>query len=138
MGFIKQCNQLEAFFARQCGSYQLLSDSEYRKVIKEWRSAFEDSITINADHKAGDKAILALSSRLPLSGYIFNMPGYKFLPVVPLSTDPAYSYRIVDLREIDESLFNKVEAVVCNSSFDYTCVFNHEAQACVAEMFYEL
>ena len=78
-----------------------------------------------------------LESNLPFSGYIFNLPNYKYLPVTPSAHDPTYGYVVENMKTIDRSTLNWAEAVLSDVNFRFTCVFNHEGESMIPEIFVE-
>ena len=83
MGFLKAKLSLEKMMDGINVTWEYMKDSEYKNTVSKWRSKFEQKLIENRIEGESDGAVLALESELPITGYIFNLPNYKYLPVVP-------------------------------------------------------
>jgi hypothetical protein len=137
MGILKQKVELEDMFEKLELTWKPMSDSEYRTVVSNWRNAFEAVLIENIKLKESDDAIYKLEEKFPFTGYIFNLPNYKYLPVTPSSYDPSYGYVVENISEIDREALNRSEAIICDAGFNFTCAFNHEGQSGIPEIYVE-
>ena len=137
MGFVKTNSEIEQFLVENNFSWNVLNDSEYRVLMKNWKNSFEQ-ILIDANfYKSGETAITHLISKLGGEVFIFNAPNYKYLPVPPASDSPTYGYYVEKLTKLERELFNRNEAIVTDIDFSFMCAFNHEAQFQFPELYCE-
>lgn len=136
MGFVRSRVDIEEMLNSCKIEWEKLSDSEYKDVVCKWRESFEAKAKNNDFAQSHDKAIYKLEENLPFNGYLFNLPNYKYLPVTSSSHDPTFCYKIENVSIIERKKLNDLHAIICNDDFTFTCVFNHEGQACVPEYFF--
>ena len=137
MGFVRNRIDIEEMLDANTTEWKKLNDSEYKEIIQKWRDSFEEKAINNNPTLSHDKAIYKLQENLPFNGYLFNLPGYKHLPVTASPHDPTFGYRIENINKIERKKLNDFQAIICKDDFSFTCVFNHEGQACVPEYYFE-
>ena len=137
MGFIRNKLELEKYLVHLSTEWRMIDDSEYRGLVKSWKTAFEDKLKAGDIRLEGDKAISKFRERLPAEIFLINLPGYKYLPVAPSASEPTYGYFIKEFNIIDREVLNRVEAIATDSNVSFTCIFNHEWQAACPEIFLE-
>lgn len=137
MGFLKTNAQLETMMNRLKTNWSYMSDSQYKEVVANWENKFEEKAKVTRYDPQGDDALTKVSEKLPIFGFIFNLPNYKHLPVTPSGHDPAYGYAFENLQNIDREILNVAEAIICDENYKFTCVFNHEGQALILEIYLE-
>ena len=137
MPFVKNNPVINDWLNSSNTQFALLGDSEYKSLLKNWRGVFDIYLEKNQFDCKGDKAMLAMENLLPIEAFIFNFPGYKKLPVVTNSKGAVYAYHVESLQKIDRSVFNHNDSIVCDASFQSTCVYTHEWQFMSAPMYYK-
>ncbi len=121
MSILRQKLEVEETLEQQGVAWKHMDDKAYKEVVSKWRGKFENKLsTRDYLFKAG-AAIEKLEANLPFSGYIFNLPNYKHLPVTPSSYDPTYGYVVENMKTIDRSTLNWAEAVLSDENFQFTC-----------------
>jgi len=137
MGIVKSFFELEEYMEQNSLNWNLLRDKQYRKIISEWRDSFEESLSDGRIIR-GSKAIDAVYQHLPIDVYFFSIPNYKFLPVTKSSeVNFTFGYEVFSITTIDRIIFNRLELVICDRNFNFTCYFNHEAPDLVPEIYCE-
>lgn len=65
-----------------------------------------------------------------MDGFVFSLPGYYYLPSgTDAQLDPAYGFRVTELRVIDFSIANPADAIFVDHELTFTCLCTHEAGA---------
>ena len=136
MGYVKSHLQMEAMLDASAISWAQLTDCEYASLVSKWRASFDELVRAQTYAAQGVYAIEFLESQVPFSGWVFNLPNYRFLPVVPSSQDPTFGYEVGNLSSIKRDELNSAEAIVCAADFEFCCVFNHEGGALVPEILF--
>lgn len=137
MGFIRRNSAIEIFCDEHGIEWELLSDQEYKSLLKDWRASFEKLIFEKNGIK-GDSAVECLKQRLPLDFYIFNMPDNRYFGVRSREPKNTFAYRVFSLNIIDRELFNREEVIMCDIDILVTSIFNHEAPYMHPELTYEV
>ena len=139
MGILSINSELEDFFHLTKVEWSKLKDRQYREFIIHWREAFEENLA-NGIVQHGNHAFGLLESKLSFSGFIFNCPNYKYLPVTENSERGGYTfaYKVNELATINRALFNTEELIICSENFDFMCAFNHEAPELIPEIYCEI
>ena len=135
MGFVKRNVELEEWLDSMRVEWSFLSDSEYKKILKQLGSFIE---TGEYSLYSGDDAFSMVESQLPLNGYIFSAPKNKYFSVYESGGENStFGYRVKGLGYLVREVINKIECVVTNDNLSFACMFNHEWQAHCPEQYYE-
>ena len=137
MGFLIRIAHLENWLRENDTDYRALTDREYAAISKKWKSRFECLINERNPTKSGDKAMTSLEARLPSNLYVFNLPGNELLPAATDTNDPAFGYFIKKVEFVERVLLNRIDAIVCDEAYDFTCLYTHEYQTLAHPEYYE-
>ena len=138
MSFVKGNQNFEVWLDLFWSDYRILKDSEYVVLLKDWRSIFDNPLEKEEYVFKGDKAMHAMEYQLPNDVYIFNFPGYKFLPASTNIGDKVYAYMVKGLGGIDRELFNNSDSIICDLNFQRTCIYTHEWQSLATPKYLEI
>ena len=137
MSILRQKVEIEESFEKNGVVWRHMDDKTYKKVVAGWRDVFEARLACRDYVAKTGAAIEMLESNLPFSGYVFNLPNYSHLPVTPSAFDSTYGYIVDAMKTVDRSTLNRAEAVLSEANFRFTCVFNHEGESMIPEIFVE-
>lgn len=158
---------LESRLDAAATSWRQLTDADYREVTGRWRREFWISLAIESgaafrfrrftrplrdariicnDFCAsiasasvtarGESALASLESRLPDSVFLFNGISVSAAAVVSTRTSPI-AYDAHELREIDPELFNRLDLIVVDRLFTYSCICTQEWRSLADPLFVE-
>jgi hypothetical protein len=129
MGFLKPRPKVESWLRSSSAAMRTLSQAEYQQLIATWKERFE-GLLIEGRCLAGARAQRAAARTMPTDVFVFNVPGYRWLPA---ATDPrfdmAYGYAAVQLRNIQFEVANDFDAIICDRDFTVCCLCTHEEGA---------
>ncbi len=135
MGFVKKNINLEEYLNSINIEWQMLTDTEYKRVLKEL-NGFIDSSSYSLF--SGGEAYSKLMNQLPLNGYIFSAPKHKYFSVYENGDENhTFGYLVENVEHLDREAINCIECVVANEELSFACVFNHEWQAHCPEQYFE-
>ncbi len=135
MGIVRRNYEIEKYLNYASAEWCILSDSEYKIVMRKWKESFELLIDDFPKWRGYD-ALELLTSKLGGEMYIFNAPNY-FIVTQPLQNKPTYAYIVTSLKSFDRLIFNSEEAIVCSVEFDFMCAFSSEEWV-MPELFFEI
>ena len=130
--------EVERILEQQGVAWEFIDDKRYKEVVSKWRNTFENSLANKCYLGKTGAAVEKLETTLLFTGYIFNLPNYKYLPVTPSAHEPSYGYTVENMEVIDRSTLNRAEAILTDINFRFTCVFNHEGESMIPEIFVEV
>jgi hypothetical protein len=133
MGIVKRNLDVEVFLDSACSEWRIMSDNEYNQVFLFFRQLVENQ---GSQLLKGNEAYDLLSSKNHELKCVFNVPGYKGVPLAPNANDCTYAYVLQDFSCINRAEMNRLELVVCNMTVSFCCVFNHEWQAHFPELWF--
>ena len=134
MGFVRRSLRLEGWLDDHSESWSLLSDREYKALVKSWSTLFIPLIESGKRSFEGYFAIEAFGKHIPADVYLFS--GIR-IPQLLNNGLVAFAYRTDQLCELDRDLANCLDLVVVNSNMAWSCVYSHEAGSWVWEQFYD-
>jgi len=138
MSIVRRNMILEEYFTKFTSNWHPLSDTEYRNLIENWRSKFEEKLKVR-DMQTGDKGFIKLREKLPFGGFVFNCPNYRYLKNNRGSDrQSTFAYSIEEIIEIERMTMNSSGAIICNDWFEYMCAFNFDAPGGIPEIFVEI
>lgn len=135
MGFVRGNGKIEECLNHSGAEWRILSDSEYKMVVKKWKESFELLID-NFPKWRGYDALELLTSKLGDEIYIFNVPNY-FITTQPLRNKPTYAYIVTSLKSFDRQIFNSEEAIIYSIKLNFMCVFSSEEWV-IPELYFEI
>ena len=135
MSIVQVHPSLEDWLEAGAASWSALSDREYKTLVRRWSTTFLPLVAANAAWLQGDRAIMALESRLPSDVFVFS--GFKVPQLANTGGRGAAGYLARGLRNLRRELANQMEVIVASDDLAWSCVFSHEAGAWVWECLYE-
>lgn len=137
MSFVKGNSRIEAWLNSSGITFTLLGNSKYVALLNNWRAEFSAYLEGRKFVYQGDKAMNAMEDLLPRDVFIFNFPGYRFLPASTNVGDAAYAYSVKNLGNIAVELMNESDSIICDLGFRCTCIYTHEWQCLATPKYYE-
>lgn len=129
MGFLRSREGVERWLRRSAAGFAPLADREYREVARVWRAAFEPAL-MAGNRVRGREAVDAMVRALPLDVYVFNLPGYRWLPAATDARyDQSFGYRVSLLAAVDLSAANDADAIIARQDMKFALLCTHESGA---------
>ena len=116
MGIVRSLPQVEAWLSDNSESWRQLPDSEYRALVRDWRSRFCQPIKHNETSETGDTALDALSHYLPADLILFS--GVQVPEIGNLGGSCACAYTVSSLASLDHELLRQSEMISVISIID--------------------
>lgn len=132
MGIVKRKTELENYLDLIGAEWHLLSDNEYKRLVREIKKITESKENFLLLH--GDDAYSEFENSLPFSGYIFSIPGHPLLSIYTGAGEITTAYRAMNIQSIDREKINSVECIFSDSDLNYAILFNHEWDSMCPEM----
>ena len=135
MGILRAIPEIEAWLDTDAVSWSVVSESEYKALVRRWSETFAPLVAAEAKCIKGARAVASLQGRLPAN--VIVMSG---LPVPELCNTggqgPA-AFRAQELMRVDRDWANSMELILASDDFSWAFVFSHEAGAFVWEHLYD-
>lgn len=136
MGLLSVNPELETFLDAETDRWRMLSDKEYRDLIRRWRETFEAKFHSTDPQLTGQHALAHVESQLlPASGFVFQVPGYRYGPA-SASRKTAFAYEFEQMSGTNHDLLNWEDAILVDADMTWCCFYTHEAGALAQPAFY--
>jgi hypothetical protein len=137
MGIIARDLHLEEYLDTYSKEWFLLSDKEYRTLIKEWKISFEERL-ISKSTVHLEKVNESLKSKFPINCFVFNCPNYGYLPNNQgADRQQTYAYKVNNLSSLDRNVLNSIGSILCSENFSFMCAFNPDGPVGFPEVYCE-
>jgi len=134
MGIVRSIPEVEAWLSDHSESWRMLSDSEYRALVRDWNAKFRPLIEQEQTTSTGSRALDLLAGHLPADIILFS--GIRVPEVANLGGSCACGYSASGLTLLDHNLLRQKELLTCAPDLSWSCLFSHETGSMFHEQLY--
>ena len=132
MGLVQRLPELEDWLSKHAVTWTLLTDAEYKLLIRAWAATFRPIIESPGRYLSGGRALRTLQSKFPCNVAMFS--GLRIRSAENTGGRGPSGYNVENLSSINIPLGRELEIIVVADNLTWGCSLSREEGY---ERFYE-